>query len=135
VRQARSPLVRIIRHALIVSAVLADLVSAFLALTSLPEGDRNPASPEFGAPQWQWATACAVTVLLMGGAIVVTSGIPRRLLVVLLFLTLLVSAETAAHLYKYRIKPRFGAHHGPSAFTVAGRATTSETGAPPSLFR
>jgi hypothetical protein len=120
-RSGQRTLVQALRHALIVSAVLADLFSAFLAITSLPEGDRNPASPEFGAPQWQWAAACAVAVLLMGGAILANSGYPRRLLVVLLFLTLLVSAEIATHLYKYRIKPRLGADEGAYMFTVAGR--------------
>ena len=96
-------LIRSIRYGLIASAILADLLSLFLAVASLPEADRNPASPEFGALQWQWATVCVWTMLLTLGAALVTSGNVRRLLVALLFLTLLFGIEQAAHLYKYRI--------------------------------
>jgi hypothetical protein len=105
----RSIVIPIARSALIVSAVLADLFSLFLAYTAMPEADRNPASPEFGALQWQWATAFAVAALLMGAAILAASATAKRLLVALLCVTLLFSAAPAAHLYKYRIKARFGA--------------------------
>jgi hypothetical protein len=113
-------LMRLMRNVLIVLAVTVDLFSLFLAATSLPEADRNPASPEFGALQWQWAVAFVLALLLMGSAILVASGSIRRWLLALLLLTLFLSIEPATHLYKYRIKPRFGADGGRHERTVIG---------------
>jgi hypothetical protein len=97
---------------LIASALLADLFALVLGAISLPEADRNPASPEFGALQWQWAVVLVLAMFLMGGAMLAGSGRTRRWLAALLLLTLFFSIEPATHLYKYRIKPRLGAHHG-----------------------
>jgi hypothetical protein len=57
---------------------------------------------------------------LMGSAILVASGSIRRWLLALLLLTLFLSIEPATHLYKYRIKPRFGADGGRHERTVVG---------------
>ena len=96
-------LVRYLRRGLVVLAIAAALVSVFLSFTSLPEPGRNPASPEFGWLQWQWAVACLGASVLLAVAIVATSGRTRWLLIVVLLVNWGFGIAPGLHIYRYRL--------------------------------
>jgi len=96
-------LVRYLRCGLVALAVAAALISIFLALTSLPEPERNPASSDFGWLQWQWAVACLGATVVLAAAILATSGWTRRLLIVVLLANWGFGVAPGLQIYRYRL--------------------------------
>ena len=99
----RRTIVNSLQSLLIALAIVATVLSMFLAGTCLPEPDRNPASPEFGWLQWQWAVACVVATALLAIAILGSRGWVRRMLVVLALANGVVGVEPALQIFHYRL--------------------------------
>jgi hypothetical protein len=96
-------LVRYLRCGLVVLAIAAALFSIFMSFMSLPEPGRNPASPEFGWLQWQWAVACLAATVLLVIAIVATRGWTRCMLIVVLLANWGFGIAPGLQIYRYRM--------------------------------
>jgi hypothetical protein len=83
------------------------LLAILAGVTSVPEPGRNPHSPEFGWLQWDWAVSIAIATLLLGAAIMESSGRVRWALVGLLLVTWMSGIEPGIHLFRERIMPQY----------------------------
>ena len=98
--------IKLSRWALFALTLFATLLSIFLAITCLPEADRIPASPEFGAPQWDWAAETALAMLLLGAAVWASSGALRSCYLALMLTVLLLGIASDT----YRIRSESISH-------------------------
>jgi len=106
-RAGRRSVIIGLRRALIAVAVTMALLAILAGVTSVPEPGRNPHSPEFGWLQWDWAVSIAIATLLLGAAIMESSGRVRWALVGLLLVTWMSGIEPGIHLFRERIMPQY----------------------------
>lgn len=86
-------------------ATCAGVVTILLAVTAIPEADRNPASTDFGWLRSQWLEGFVVAVVLIGTAIGIAARRGRMLFALLLLIICAASAVPAYQFWAYQVMP------------------------------
>ena len=98
-------ILRSLRPLFFLVATSAGVVAILLAVTAIPDADRNPASPDFGWLRAQWLEGFVVAVLLTGLAIGLAARRVRMLLAVLLLIVGAVGVVPAYQFWAYQVMP------------------------------